>query len=497
MCLGGYMWDVQAAESDRSREARSRARASLWRGRKSRWYVPVSLITDLVGAGVPVTLVCVAADQPWAVPSGVVAALAWTGVQLFRSRYAARAIGESRGTLPVLHDWCVLLGVLAVAHATAGARLRAPLCLVALLPALLLTLVCRKAVYRHLASVRHRAQAVIKVLVVGEPTAADDVTAHLAARTDHPYVVVGAVPVGQGPFTAGIRTGARLAATVPHSAAEDADLVVRAVHRLGADLVLVVPGAALSGERLRRLSWGLHDAGVELFVAPGLVEVSVKRLETASAGGMSLLRVAPPVREGVQPLLKEVLDRGTAALGLLVLAPVLLVVAAAVKASSPGPVFYLHERVGRAGQPFVMWKFRTMRVGADRQKSALVEDNEHDGPMFKMRRDPRVTRVGHWLRRTSLDELPQLVNVLKGDMSLVGPRPPLADEVAQYTPVERRRLTVRPGMTGLWQISGRSDLSWDETIQLDLSYVDNWSFTSDVDVMARTFRAVVDGRGAY
>lgn len=491
------MWDVQAADSDRSRKARSRGHASLWMGRKSRWYLPASLITDLVGAGLPVTLTLYGTHQRWAVPSGVVAGLAWAGVELFRSRYAARVIGESRGTLPVLHDWLILLGVLAVVHTAAGVRLPAPLCLAALLPALLLTLVCRKAVHRHLAAVRRRAQAVIKVLVVGEPTAVDGVTAHLAARTDHPYVVVGAVPVGRGPFASGIRTGERLAATAPGSPAGDPNLVISAVHRLGADLVLVVPGVAFSGERLRRLSWGLHDAGIELFVAPGLVEVSVKRLETGSAGGMSLLRVAPPVREGMQPLLKEVLDRSTALLGLLVLVPVLLMVAAAVKLSSPGPVLYLHERIGRAGRPFVMWKFRTMRAGADRQKAALAQDNEHDGPMFKMRRDPRVTRVGHWLRRTSLDELPQLVNVLKGDMSLVGPRPPLAEEVAHYTPVEWRRLTVRPGMTGLWQISGRSDLSWDETVQLDLAYVDNWSFTSDVDVMARTFRAVVDGRGAY
>ncbi|MEU2155832.1 sugar transferase [Streptomyces sp. NPDC019396] len=456
-----------------------------------------SLITDLVGAGVPVGLMLYVTHQPWAVASGIVAGFAWAGVQSFRSRYAARAIGEDRGALPVLHDWFILLGVLAVGHAATGVRLRAPLCLVALLPALLLTLLCRKAVHRHLAAERRSAQAVIKVLVVGEPTAADSVAAHLAARTDHPYVAVGAVPVGDGELGSGIRTGNRLDAAAPQCTAEDAELVVGAVHGLGADLVLVVPGAALSGERLRRLSWGLHDAGIELFLAPGLVEVSVKRLETASAGGMSLLRVAPPTTEGVQPVLKQVLDRSAALLGLLALAPVLLTVAAAVKLSSPGPVLYLHERIGLGGRPFVMWKFRSMRVGADSQKAQLAQENENDGPMFKMRRDPRVTRVGHWLRRTSLDELPQLVNVLKGDMSLVGPRPPLADEVAHYTPVEWRRLTVRPGMTGLWQISGRSDLSWDETVQLDLSYVDNWSFTSDVDVMARTFRAVVDGRGAY
>ncbi|WP_240529704.1 exopolysaccharide biosynthesis polyprenyl glycosylphosphotransferase [Streptomyces mangrovisoli] len=476
---------------------RSRAHSSLWVGRKSPWYLPVSVLTDLLGAGAPVTLLVLATHRPWAVPIGAVAALAWAGVQLFRSRYTARVLGESRGTLPVLHDWCILLGVLAVLHAAAGVRLPAPLCLLALLPALVLTLLCRKGVHRHLSAVRREAQAVIRVLMVGEPTAVDGVTGHLAARTDHPYVVVGVVPVGPGPLNSVVRAGEPLSAEAPESAAQDSEQVIDAARRIGADLVLVVPGAATSGDRLRRLSWGLQDAGIEMFVAPGLVEVSVKRLETWSAGGVSLLRIAPPVRDGMQPLLKAALDRCLALTALVVLAPVLAAVAVAVKVSSRGPVLYLHERIGRDGRPFVMWKFRTMRVGADRQKADLARDNDHDGLMFKMRRDPRVTRVGHWLRRTSLDELPQLVNVLRGDMSLVGPRPPLAEEVAHYTPVEWRRLTVRPGMTGLWQISGRSDLSWDETVQLDLSYVDNWSFTSDVDLMARTFRAVVDGRGAY
>jgi lipopolysaccharide/colanic/teichoic acid biosynthesis glycosyltransferase len=186
-----------------------------------------------------------------------------------------------------------------------------------------------------------------------------------------------------------------------------------------------------------------------------------------------------------------------AGVGLLLLSPLLGAIALAVRCTSPGPVFYRQTRYGQHGTPFTMWKFRTMVVDADARKAELTAANENDGLMFKIRRDPRVTRVGRLLRRCSLDELPQLLNVLSGEMSLVGPRPPLPDEVARYDEVELRRLSVKPGITGLWQVSGRSELSWDETLALDLRYVDNWSFLGDVDVMARTFRAVVDGRGAY
>ncbi|MFJ6936597.1 sugar transferase [Streptomyces sp. NPDC101132] len=466
-------------------------------GDKARWYLPAALSSDLLGAGVPVALAFEASHQPRPVLCAVGAALAWTGVQTLRRRYSSRALGESRGALPVLHDWLILLGVLAVARAATGESSHPLVSLAALLPALLVTLVCHKLTYRHLAAARREAQAVSRVLVIGEPDAAESVIAHLAGRTDHPYVVVGALPVGPGRTTSGVPVPARLAHEMPAAPAGDADTVLAAVRGLRADLVLVAPGARLAGERLRRVAWALHDAGLELAVFPGLVEISVKRLETLSAGGLAVLRVAPPVRRGVQPVLKSVLDRAGAGLGLLLLAPVFLALVAAIRLGSPGPAFYRQRRIGRDGVPFVMWKFRTMVVDADQRKADLAGANENDGHMFKMRRDPRITRVGRFLRRTSLDELPQLINVLTGRMSLVGPRPPLPEEVAEYDEVELRRLTVRPGMTGLWQISGRSDLSWDETIQLDLQYVDNWSFTSDVDLVARTFRAVVDGRGAY
>ncbi|MEU9082411.1 sugar transferase [Streptomyces sp. NPDC048357] len=466
-------------------------------GDKARWYRPAAVAADFFGAAVPVGLVFDAAQQVRPLYCALAAAVAWTGVQALRRRYTARALGESRGVLPVVHDWLILIGVLAVARVVteeATPRLSA---LGALLPALLITVACHKLTYRHLSAARREAQAVSRVLVVGEPDAAEDVIAHLAARTDHPYVVVGVVPVGSGALSSGVPVAARLDEGVPEAPAGDSAAVLGAVASHHADLVLVAPGVRITGERLRRVAWALHDAGLELAVFPGLVEVSVKRLETLSAGGLAVLRVAPPVSRGMQTLLKSALDRVGAAAGLLLLAPVFLGIVLAIRLGSRGPAFYRQQRIGRDGVPFVMWKFRTMVMDAEARKAELSGANENDGLMFKMRRDPRVTRVGRLLRRTSLDELPQLVNVLTGNMSLVGPRPPLPEEVAQYDEVELRRLTVRPGMTGLWQISGRSDLSWDETIQLDLQYVDNWSFTSDVDVMGRTLRAVVDGRGAY
>ena len=493
------MRHVQAPEARRTRTRPWSWAAASAPGRKPRWYLPVTLLVDLLVPALCVALALHAPTAPlrhWA-PFALLAALAWCAVRLCRARWPRRALGESRGTLPVLRDWLVLLSVLAVVQVAAGLRLPPLRMLLALLPALLATLVCQKLVYRHLMATRRAAQAVVRVLVVGEPAAADAVAGHLASRTDHPYVVVGVAAVGEGALGSGVPVVARLDRCPPPDPAGDPAAVVAAARARGADLALVTSGALLSGERLRRLSWGLHEAGLDLVVAPGLLEVSVKRLRTTSAGGLTLLRVAPPLRQGVQPTLKHAVDRVVAGLAVLVLAPLLLAIALGVRLTSPGPVLYRQERIGRGGVPFVMWKFRTMDAGADARKAELAGKNEQDGPMFKIRCDPRVTRLGRLLRRTSLDELPQLANVLRGEMSLVGPRPPLAEEVAHYTPVERRRLQVRPGMTGLWQISGRSELSWDETVQLDLQYVDNWSFTSDLDVMVRTLRAVVDGRGAY
>jgi exopolysaccharide biosynthesis polyprenyl glycosylphosphotransferase len=265
----------------------------------------------------------------------------------------------------------------------------------------------------------------------------------------------------------------------------------------GADAVAVTSASETAAQYLRTLSWQLEGTGLELLVAPGLVEVAGPRLHLRPFEGLPLLSVEQPRLEGWRRLVKGGLDRAVAAAALLLLAPLLATIAAAVRLDSRGPVLFRQERVGINGATFTMLKFRSMVVDADQQLEALRQANISDGLLFKLRDDPRVTRVGRLLRRLSLDELPQLFNVLAGSMSLVGPRPPLPSEVAAYDTSVRRRLLVKPGLTGLWQVSGRSDLPWDEAVRLDLRYVENWSLALDLLILWRTGRAVLSRSGAY
>jgi len=213
--------------------------------------------------------------------------------------------------------------------------------------------------------------------------------------------------------------------------------------------------------------------------------------------GLPMLHVEHPRLDGGARVVKEVVDRAGAVLLLLISAPLLLAIALWISAGSTGPVLFRQVRVGKDGREFVMFKFRTMYLDAEARLAEIRHLNEHDGVLFKIRNDPRVTRAGRWLRRLSLDELPQLYNVVRGEMSLVGPRPPLPEEVATYPDDARRRLAVKPGMTGLWQVSGRSDLPWDEAVRLDLRYVENWSLTLDLVILLRTLTAVCRTSGAY
>jgi exopolysaccharide biosynthesis polyprenyl glycosylphosphotransferase len=227
------------------------------------------------------------------------------------------------------------------------------------------------------------------------------------------------------------------------------------------------------------------------------MEVAGPRLNVSGVLGMPLLRVTAPRFTGGRRLVKEAVDRLASAAMLALFSPLLLVIAVAIKVNDRGPVIYRQRRVGRDGDTFTMLKFRTMITDADKVRRELEAENEAAGPLFKMRKDPRITRVGSLLRRYSLDELPQLLNVLSGKMSLVGPRPPLPEETEKYAPAARRRLLVKPGLTGLWQVSGRSDLTWDQSIRLDLRYVEDWSLALDMVILWKTFRAVVGGEGAY
>jgi exopolysaccharide biosynthesis polyprenyl glycosylphosphotransferase len=323
----------------------------------------------------------------------------------------------------------------------------------------------------------------------------------LARVTDHPMVVVGACTEG-GTLVEDVPVGAEI--RIDPAADVEAlrggavvDTVLDVAQRLDADTICVVGASAFTGDRLRALSWALRDRGVDLFTAPGLVDMASHRVTFDRAGVVTLLHLRSVPRHGPRRLAKAVVDRVAAAFMLVILAVPMTAVGVAIRATSSGPAFYRHTRIGIGGRPFTMIKFRTMVANADDLRRELLGSNENDGLMFKLRSDPRVTRLGQLLRKSSMDELPQLINVALGHMSLVGPRPPLPDEVAQYGTLEHRRLSVRPGMTGLWQVSGRSTLNWDESLRLDLRYVDNWTFGADLRLLWRTVGVVIRGTGAY
>jgi len=273
--------------------------------------------------------------------------------------------------------------------------------------------------------------------------------------------------------------------------------IIGAAAAIGADTIAVTASGELTAARLRRLGWQLEGSGIDLVLAPALTDVAGPRIHTQPVAGLPLIHVEAPEFRGGHKVVKEFVDRATALVMVSVALPLLLAIALAIKVDSRGPVIFRQIRVGQGGRKFGVFKFRTMVTNADALIGQLAERNETDGLLFKMREDPRVTRVGRLLRKWSLDELPQLGNVLLGQMSLVGPRPPLPSEVARYDGDIARRLLVKPGMTGLWQVSGRSDLPWEDGIRLDLYYVENWSLVADLIILWKTFGAVVHGKGAY
>ncbi|MFI6574642.1 sugar transferase [Nocardiopsis sp. NPDC050513] len=347
----------------------------------------------------------------------------------------------------------------------------------------------RKALHRR----RRSGQCMSGVVVVGYRCAAGDLIRRFRGEIYHGMRVVGVcLPPGEA-APDGLGEGAVEGCPVLGDFTE----VAQAASLVGADTVAVLACPEMDGVELRRLAWELEKTGTDLIVASALMEVAGPRTSIRPVAGLPLLHVEHPELEGGRRLLKGAFDRCAAAFALALLSPLFLVLTVLIRSEGGGPALFTQTRVGRGGAEFTVYKFRTMVVGADTLKEMLKPRNEHDGVLFKMRRDPRVTSVGAWLRRYSLDELPQLVNVVRGEMSLVGPRPPLPEEVAQYGHDVRRRLVVKPGMTGLWQVSGRSDLSWEESVRLDLRYVENWSLTLDIQILWKTWSAVIRGAGAY
>ncbi|HUS20658.1 MAG TPA: sugar transferase [Aeromicrobium sp.] len=263
------------------------------------------------------------------------------------------------------------------------------------------------------------------------------------------------------------------------------------------DIVVVTDTEHLGHDGMRELAWSLEGHDVDLLVAPNVVDVAGPRVHLEAHGNMPLIYLSGPAYSRARTIRRAVFDRSFALLVLVAASPILLLAALAIRLTSKGPVFYRSERIGMHGVPFEMFKFRTMVLDADQVREELVKHNIGAGPLFKVRDDPRVTPVGRILRRFSIDEIPQFFNVLRGDMSVVGPRPPLRCEVDTYDEAVMRRLLIKQGITGLWQVSGRSDLSWEDSVRLDIDYVENWSMLRDLQIILRTLRAVLARDGAY
>lgn len=362
------------------------------------------------------------------------------------------------------------------------------------LPAGLIFLVLSRVIVRKFLHLERKSgRSVQKVLIVGDLDSASHLVQSLTSQP-----MAGYMPAGY--YIPGARLSAsevkKLGLPVVGNARET-DSIIDDIKRFRPDTVALSGGSQLPPKTIRALGWALADLNIRMIMAPALTDVAGPRIHTQPLAGLPLIHVSTPNLERGQRVLKRAFDLVGGTMLLVLLIPIFVMVSIAVRADSAGPIFFRQVRVGTAGAPFEMLKFRSMVVDAENQLDKLRDVNQGNGVLFKVREDPRVTRVGSFIRKFSLDELPQLLNVIKGSMSLVGPRPPLPSEVERYDTQAHRRLLVRPGMTGLWQVSGRSLLSWDDTVRLDLYYVENWSFLGDCTILLRTMRAVFRSHGAF
>ena len=355
-----------------------------------------------------------------------------------------------------------------------------------------LLLLNRLAWRRILVGLRRNGRCLTGAIVVGSWSDVDRTVMELRRSVTAGYRPV-AIALIDAPETAPADVRMRLA-PFPRVSFSD---VVEATRTSRVRALLIAGDLPGGREQIRSIGWALENSNAELILVSRLTDVAGPRIHLRPVAGLPMVHVQLPQYSGFAHTVKRVFDITAASLGLVLLAPLLAVVAASVYLSDRGPVLFRQERVGVGGSTFLMLKFRSMVVDAEARLAELAPQNEGNGLLFKMRSDPRVTRVGSVLRRSSLDELPQLWNVLKGDMSLVGPRPPLPREVDAYEGHETRRLLSKPGITGLWQVSGRSDLSWEESVRLDLYYVENWSFTGDIILIIRTILQMFKRDGAY
>ncbi|MEA2684663.1 MAG: hypothetical protein QOK05_2991 [Chloroflexota bacterium] len=417
--------------------------------------------------------------------------VAWVGALAAVGSYDRRWI--TTGAEPfrrVFNAGLILLAMAAIASFLLKAQLSREWVGVTALVLTPLTLVGRYGGRKWLHHMIGQGRAIHRVLVAGSTREVANVVRHMRRAPYAGFSVLAVCHLDTGHHPAGVGPG------VPVFDSDLDDLLPTAL-AVGADTIAIAGSSTLGEGGLRRLAWRLEGSQVELVVAPAVSDFAGPRIAVRPVDGLPLLTIDQPDFAGARRIAKDVIDWTIAAVLLLVLTPVMIAIVIAIKLGDGGPAFFKQARVGRDRRVFRIWKFRTMTIDAEHRRAELEEHNEHDGVLFKIRQDPRVTPVGAFLRRHSLDEVPQLINVLRGEMSLVGPRPPLPSEVERYGDELHRRLLVKPGMTGLWQINGRTDLPWEEAVRLDLHYVENWSVALDLMVLWKTFAVVRHGRGGY
>lgn len=423
---------------------------------------------------------------------GIVIAAGWWMMLQFYGSTDERILGHGPDEYrKVAHASIVGFGVLAIVTLLLKQDLSRGYLAIAFPVGLAGLLFGRKALRTWLAKRRAAGAMTTNVLVVGGTRSAESIERYFARHPAAGFRLTGVwVPDEPEMLNRWLDAPGRFVPVLGNSRS-----LAEAMAMAEAGAVFVTDTEHLGPHGLKDLTWQLQGLGIDLMVSPNVVDVATPRITLRNVGAMPFLHLEEPQYEGATRWSKFLFDKTFAAAALLCLSPLLVGTAVAVKLSSRGPVLYRSERIGVGGVPFQMLKFRSMVQDADRIKNELESDS--GGVLFKMKDDPRVTRVGAFLRRYSIDELPQLLNVLRGDMSIVGPRPPLRSEVEQYDEGVGRRLLVKQGITGLWQVSGRSDLSWDDTVRLDLDYVENWSLVRDAQIIWRTVRAVVRSQGAY
>lgn len=351
----------------------------------------------------------------------------------------------------------------------------------------------RWLVRQHLSVDRQRGSSMSRLLILGSTSAIEHLATTLGRVPHAGYEPIAAyVPSTNVSMEPDQVSGLPVLGYAP-----DAEAVLRAIETCRADAVAITSGVQLHPLTMRYLGWELAARNIGVIMAPALTDISGPRIHTQQVAGLPLIHVTTPTLEAGQRVAKRLFDVVFSSILLILAIPLMIAISVIVKISDGGPILFRQERIGIEGQPFKMLKFRSMVTNAEAMKAQIAHQNEGSGVLFKLKKDPRVTPAGKILRKFSLDELPQLLNIVAGSMSLVGPRPPLPDEVANYEHEVRRRLMVKPGLTGLWQVSGRSNLSWQDSVRLDLYYVENWSLAGDIVIILRTIRAVFRSTGAY